>query len=58
VRGMMNGNVKKTLALPFEPGQVIGVSGIRPDGTLTKRSCTGMDKAAAVIERHPEDREL
>jgi hypothetical protein len=48
---MMTQDIKKTLALLFEPGQVIAVSGIKLDGTMTKKFYTDMDQAAAVIEK-------
>jgi hypothetical protein len=48
---MMTDAVKKTLVLLFEPGQVIGVSGIKLDDTMTKKFYTDMDRAAAVIEK-------
>jgi hypothetical protein len=47
----MTKDIKKTLALLFEPGQVIAVSGITLDGTMSKKFYPDMDQAAAVIEK-------
>jgi len=43
--------IKTTLALLFDPGQVVGVSGIRLNDTMSKKFYTDLDLAAAVIER-------
>lgn len=43
--------VKRTLRLLFELGQVVGVSGIRLNDTMSKKFYTDLDLAAAVIER-------
>ena len=50
-RIIMTEDIKKTLSLLFEPGQVISVSGIKLDDTMTKKFYTDMDRAAAVIEK-------
>jgi len=50
--------INKSLALLFDPDQVIWVSAIRLNDTMSKRFFTDLDKAAAVIKRHPEDWEL
>jgi hypothetical protein len=51
---MMTEDLKKTLALLFDPDQVIAVSGIKLDGTMTKKFYTDMGKAAVVIEKADE----
>jgi hypothetical protein len=51
----MTDAINKTLALLFEPGQVIGVSGIRLDDSMTIRNS---DRPASVILRHSEGQEL
>jgi hypothetical protein len=43
--------INKTLAQLFDPDQVIGVSGIRLNDTMSKKFFTDLDKAAAVIEK-------
>ncbi|HXJ87786.1 MAG TPA: hypothetical protein VMS18_13275 [Candidatus Binatia bacterium] len=47
----MTGAIYNTLALLFEPGQVVGVSGIRLNDTMSKKFYTDLDLAAAIIER-------
>jgi hypothetical protein len=49
--------IHKMLALLFEPGQVIGVSGIKLDGAMTKEFGADPNNADA-FESDPEDREL
>ena len=48
---MMTDSIKKMLAQLFEPGQVIGVSGIKLNNTMSKKFFTDVDNAAAVIEK-------
>ncbi|MGA8214952.1 MAG: hypothetical protein WB799_15250 [Candidatus Sulfotelmatobacter sp.] len=50
----MTEDIRKTLALLFEPGQVIAVSGIKLDDTMSKKFYTDMDQAASVIEKADE----
>lgn len=47
----MTAAINNTLALLFEPGHVIGVSGIRLNDTMSKKFFTDIDQAAAVIEK-------
>jgi hypothetical protein len=47
----MTEEIKRTLSLLLEPGQVIGVSGIRLNDTMSKKFLPDIDKAAAVIEK-------
>lgn len=54
----MTNAMKRTLALPFEPGQVMALFGMRPVGALTETPYLRVDQAVAVIKRYPESTEL